>query len=60
MTNLVLVRHSRSLHGAMKGKIGVVKSMMAELVDEANMARGFSILMLTWSLGYVIGLASYH
>lgn len=60
MTDLALVRHSRCLHGAMKGKIGVVKSMMAELVDEANMARGFSILMLTWSLGYVIGLGIYQ
>jgi len=55
-TDLALVRHSRCLHGAMKGKIGVIKSTMAELVDEANMARGYSILMLTWSLGYVIGL----
>ena len=41
----------------MKGKIGVIKSTMAELMDEPNMARGFSILMLTWSLGYVIGLS---
>jgi len=40
----------------MKGKIGVIRSMMAELVDEANMARGYSILMLAWSFGYVIGL----
>jgi len=29
--------------------------MMAELTDETNMARGFSFLLLTWALGYVIG-----
>lgn len=47
--------HSRSLHGALKGSIGVVKCMMAELTDETNMARGFSFLLLTWAIGYVIG-----
>ncbi|KAH9023398.1 MFS general substrate transporter [Lactarius pseudohatsudake] len=46
---------SRSLHGALKGYAGVVKSMMSELTDETNVARGFSMLPMTWSLGYVIG-----
>jgi hypothetical protein len=44
------------LHGALKGNIGVVKSMLAELTDETNMARGLSFLLLTWSLGFMIGL----
>jgi hypothetical protein len=47
--------HSRCLHGAMKGHIGAVKSMIAELTDETNIARGFSIPPVAWSLGFVIG-----
>ncbi|KAI9443969.1 MFS general substrate transporter [Lactarius indigo] len=46
---------SRSLHGALKGYLGVVKSMVAELTDETNVARGFSMLPMIWSLGYVVG-----
>ncbi|KAH9005479.1 hypothetical protein EDB86DRAFT_2878429 [Lactarius hatsudake] len=46
---------SRSLHGALKGYAGVVKSMMSELTDETNVAQGFSMLPMTRSLGYVIG-----
>ncbi|KAI0250883.1 MFS general substrate transporter [Lactifluus subvellereus] len=46
---------SRCLHGALKGDIGTVKSMMAELTDETNVARGFSLLPMTWALGYVVG-----
>ncbi|KAH9059712.1 MFS general substrate transporter, partial [Lactarius vividus] len=43
------------LHGAMTGHIGVVKSMTAELTDETNVAQGFSMLPVAWSLGHVIG-----
>ncbi|KAI9452902.1 MFS general substrate transporter [Lactarius psammicola] len=46
---------SRCLHGAMKGHIGVVKSMIAELTDETNVARGFSMPPVAWSLGWVVG-----
>jgi len=46
---------SRCLHGAMRGHTGVVKSVTAELTDETNVARGFSMLPMAWSLGYVIG-----
>ncbi|KAH9018120.1 major facilitator superfamily domain-containing protein [Lactarius pseudohatsudake] len=46
---------SRSLHGALKGYNGVVKSMMSELTDETNVARGFSMLPMSQSLGYAIG-----
>ncbi|KAI9443964.1 MFS general substrate transporter [Lactarius indigo] len=46
---------SRCLHGAVKGHIGAVKSVIAELTDETNIARGFSISPVAWSLGYVIG-----
>ncbi|KAH9005454.1 MFS general substrate transporter [Lactarius hatsudake] len=46
---------SRCLHGAMKGHIGAVISTIAELTDETNVARGFSMPPVAWSLGYVIG-----
>ncbi|KAH9955871.1 MFS general substrate transporter [Russula dissimulans] len=46
---------SRCLHGAVKGNLGVVKSVMAELTDETNIARGFSLLLMTWAIGIVFG-----
>ncbi|KAH9955873.1 MFS general substrate transporter [Russula dissimulans] len=46
---------SRVLHGVMKGYIGVAQSVMAELTDDTNVARGFSLLPMTSALGYVIG-----
>ncbi|KAI9437142.1 major facilitator superfamily domain-containing protein [Lactarius indigo] len=46
---------SRALDGAFKGYVGTVKSTMAELTDETNVARGFSMLPMSWSLGYAIG-----
>ncbi|KAF8267251.1 major facilitator superfamily domain-containing protein [Lactarius quietus] len=46
---------SRALHGSLKGYIGVTTSMMAELTDETNAARGFSMLPMSFSIGYAIG-----
>ncbi|KAI9452893.1 MFS general substrate transporter [Lactarius psammicola] len=46
---------SRCLHGMLNGNIGVMKSMMAELTDESNMARGFSLISVTWAVGSTIG-----
>ncbi|KAI9452887.1 MFS general substrate transporter [Lactarius psammicola] len=46
---------SRCLHGMLNGNIGVMKSMMAELTDETNMARGFSLIPVTWAIGGTIG-----
>ncbi|KAH9005453.1 MFS general substrate transporter [Lactarius hatsudake] len=46
---------SRCLQGAMRGHSGVMKSMIAELTDETNVALGFSIPPVAWSLGTVIG-----
>jgi hypothetical protein len=57
MHDFLLARYSRSLHGALKGIIGVTKCAMAELTDETNIARGFSSLQFAWIVGYVIGLA---
>ncbi|KAH9054524.1 MFS general substrate transporter [Lactarius vividus] len=41
--------------GCLTGNIGVMKSMMAELTDETNMARGFSLIQVTWAVGSTIG-----
>ncbi|KAI9452892.1 MFS general substrate transporter [Lactarius psammicola] len=46
---------SRCLHGMLNGNIGVMKSMMAELTDESNMARGFSLFSVTSAVGGTIG-----
>ncbi|KAH9169239.1 MFS general substrate transporter [Lactarius sanguifluus] len=46
---------SRCLQGAVMGHVGVVNSMTAELTDETNVAQGFSMLPVAWSLGHVIG-----
>jgi hypothetical protein len=35
--------------------MGAVKTMTTDLTDETNNARGFSLLPLSWSFGYVIG-----
>ena len=50
---------SRCLHGAFKGNIAVVKSMMAEFADESNLAQAFSLLPMTWAFGVVIGYATF-
>ena len=47
--------YSRCLHGVMRGHTGVVKSMTADLTDETNVAQGFSMLPMAWSVGFVIG-----
>jgi hypothetical protein len=33
-----------------------MKSMMAELTDETNMARGFALISVGWAVGGAIGL----
>src|SRR5712691_2892386 len=35
--------------------MGVVKSIIAEITDETNVARAFSLLPMTWAVGVVIG-----
>ncbi|KAI9443947.1 MFS general substrate transporter [Lactarius indigo] len=44
-----------SLHGMLNGNTGVIKSMTAELTDETNMARAFSLISIIWSVGSTIG-----
>ncbi|KAH9010708.1 MFS general substrate transporter [Lactarius hengduanensis] len=46
---------SRCFHGMLNGNVGVMKSMMAELTDETNVARGSSLIRATWAIGGVMG-----
>ncbi|KAH9902895.1 major facilitator superfamily domain-containing protein [Cubamyces lactineus] len=46
---------SRCAEGALNGNIGVTKSMMAEITDHTNRARGFAFMPMIWSLGSTLG-----
>ncbi|KAG1738420.1 MFS transporter [Suillus paluster] len=46
---------SRCITGALNGNIGVIKSMLGELTDSTNMAQGFALMPIAWSLGATIG-----
>ncbi|KAH7884757.1 major facilitator superfamily domain-containing protein [Phlebopus sp. FC_14] len=46
---------SRCAEGVLNGNVGVVKSVMAEITDESNMAQGFAFLPMIWSTGSIIG-----
>jgi len=46
---------SRFLNGMLNGNLGVIKSMIAELTDETNVARGFSLMPMARAVGYIIG-----
>ncbi|OJT01791.1 Protein ZINC INDUCED FACILITATOR-LIKE 1 [Trametes pubescens] len=46
---------SRCAEGALNGNIGVTKSMMAEITDHTNRARGFAFLPMIWSVGGTLG-----
>ncbi|KZW03413.1 MFS general substrate transporter [Exidia glandulosa HHB12029] len=50
-----MVVASRALAGALNGNIGVIKSAMAELTDETNMATAFAFWPMVWSIGSSIG-----
>ena len=46
------------MHGALKGNMGILKSLMAELTDESNVAQGFSMLPVATAVAYMIGFGS--
>jgi hypothetical protein len=56
--DLVTITHSRFLAGVLNGNIGVMKSMLAEMTDETNMARAFALGPLSWSVGSALGYVS--
>ena len=51
---------SRCAEGALNGNIGVTKSMMAEITDHTNRARGFAFMPMIWSLGSTLGWVIVH
>ncbi|KAN0138298.1 Major facilitator superfamily domain containing protein [Lactarius tabidus] len=51
VSSLLFVR----LNGMLNGNTGVIKSMMAELTDETNMARGLSLIPVTWAICGTLG-----
>ncbi|PPQ65541.1 hypothetical protein CVT26_000498 [Gymnopilus dilepis] len=46
---------SRCLAGLLNGNVGVIKSMMGELTDSTNVARGMALMPVVWSTGAIIG-----
>jgi MFS family permease len=48
---------TRSISGVLNGNVGVVKTMVGELTDKTNRAKGFSYLPMMFGLGTVFGPA---
>ncbi|KIK45637.1 hypothetical protein CY34DRAFT_509579 [Suillus luteus UH-Slu-Lm8-n1] len=46
---------SRCLWGMLNGNIGVMKTVMGELTDSTNMAQGFALIPVIWSIGSFVG-----
>ncbi|ORY01400.1 MFS general substrate transporter [Basidiobolus meristosporus CBS 931.73] len=46
---------ARCVSGLLNGNVGVVKSVIGELTDRTNQAKGFSLVSLMWGAGIVIG-----
>ncbi|KAF8630250.1 hypothetical protein AX15_003027 [Amanita polypyramis BW_CC] len=46
---------SRCLCGVLNGNIGVMKSVLGEMLDTTNRIEGFSLLPIVWSVGSTIG-----
>ncbi|KAH8919466.1 MFS general substrate transporter [Atractiella rhizophila] len=46
---------ARCISGAMNGNVAVIKSVLAEITDESNQARAFTLLPLCFAVGSIIG-----
>ncbi|KAA1478516.1 MFS general substrate transporter [Dentipellis sp. KUC8613] len=46
---------SRSLNGALNGNIGVMKSMLAEITQPADLAKVYGYMPIAWSTGGTLG-----
>ena len=53
-----MLRHSRFLAGTLNGNSSVMKSMLAEIADETNLARAFMLVPLSWAIGNTLGYVS--
>ncbi|POR38441.1 Putative membrane protein [Tolypocladium paradoxum] len=57
-TSLTMAITVRAILGAGNGNVGIIRTMVAEMVPEKELqARAFSIMPLVWSLGSVVGPA---
>lgn len=48
---------ARSIAGLMNGNIAILKSVLAEVTDETNQARAFSLIPLCFAVGSIVGNA---
>ncbi|TKY84624.1 hypothetical protein EX895_006526 [Sporisorium graminicola] len=46
---------ARSIAGLMNGNIAILKSVLAEVTDETNQARAFSLIPLCFAFGSIVG-----
>lgn len=46
---------ARSIAGLMNGNIAILKSVLAEITDETNQARAFSLIPLCFAVGSIVG-----
>lgn len=46
---------ARSIAGLMNGNIAILKSVLAEVTDETNQARAFSLIPLCFAVGSIVG-----
>lgn len=56
-SNFYLCCVLRFVHGVFNGNVLIAKIMVADVTDETNEAKGFSMLGLLWSVGAMIGPA---
>lgn len=55
-TSLAMAITIRFIQGAGNGNVGIIRTMVAEMVTEKeHQARAFSIMPLVWSLGSIFG-----
>ncbi|KAF8274736.1 MFS general substrate transporter [Lactarius quietus] len=48
-------RHVRSLHGALNGNSGIMKSIVAEITDPTNLPQVYAYMPVSWSTGSTLG-----
>ena len=46
---------SRSLHGALNGNSGIMKSIVAEITDPTNLPLVYAYMPVSWSTGSTLG-----
>lgn len=57
-SNLSMVLASRILIGLMNGNVGIIRTMVAEIVPERELQpRAFSIMPMVWTIGSIFGPA---